>query len=256
MNKISVIIGGVALLIVVGVVGWQFLGKSSSQESQSTTSITTKSDQVSNNTYQFQNPKKSAHFESNTPAHGAILAAPPVNIVIDFNFDLAKPSSISITKDGKEYGVSETIIDINKLTLRKNFDYLAPDGIYTVNYKACWPDGSCHDGSFQFAIVRSEADNFMDMRNQDTVTINLANITFNPRNVRISKGAQVVWTNSDDTVHYINTDSHPAHTYYKEQNSQALNKGDTYSLVFDAIGAYPYHCSAHAVNMTGMIIVE
>lgn len=185
-----------------------------------------------------------------------ILGAPPVNIVIDFNFDLAKPSSISITKDGTEYGQGDTTIDTNKLVLRRAFDPVAPDGTYTVNYKACWPDASCHDGSFQFAIMRNEADKAIDMRNKDTVNVDLANIAFAPKDIRISKGTKVVWTNSDDTVHYVNTDSHPAHTYYIDQNSKALNKGDTFSLTFDTAGAYPYHCSAHADTMTATIVVE
>src|SRR3990167_1793893 len=40
----------------------------------------------------FSNPKKSAHYESNTPEHGSTLAGVPINVVINFNFDLAVPS--------------------------------------------------------------------------------------------------------------------------------------------------------------------
>jgi hypothetical protein len=25
-------------------------------------------------------------------------------------------------------------------------------GLYLVKYTACWPDGSCHDGQFAFAV--------------------------------------------------------------------------------------------------------
>ena len=242
----------IAILAIGGFFLYSEQSKTTSQSpSQSTNGNTSQAQGI-----QFENPKKAAHYESNTPAHGAVLGAPPINVVIDFNFDLAKPSSISITKDGTEVGLGETTIDTNKLALRRNVDPTASDGTYTVNYKACWPDGSCHDGSFQFAIMRSEAEKAVDMRNQTTVDIDLANIAFSPKDIRISKGTKIVWTNSDDAVHYINTDSHPAHTYYKDQNSKALNKGDTFSLTFDTPGAYPYHCSAHADSMTGTIIVE
>lgn len=255
MNKIILLVGGIVLLTIVSLVAWKTLGQKSSSDTQNFSQISDNSRTLNNNS-QFQNPKKSAHYESNTPAHGVILGAPPVNVVIDFNFDLANPSSLSITKDGKEYAQGEITIDTNKLALRRNFDPAAPDGTYKVNYKACWPDGSCHDGNFQFALMRSEANKATDMKNKDTVTIDLTNSAFSPKDVRINKGTKVVWTNNDNTVHYVNTDSHPTHTYYKDQNSKALNKGDTFSLTFDTPGIYPYHCSAHADTMTGTIIVE
>lgn len=204
----------------------------------------------------FQNPKKSAHYESNTPEHGSTLAQVPVNVVINFNFDLAKPSNISITKDGKEYGIGETTIDTNKLTLRRNVAQGAPNGIYTVNYKACWPDGSCHEGSFQFAIDRSKTAEYVNMTNQSAVTIDMIDITFVPRNIKISKGTKVTWTNSNSVSHYVNTDSHPAHTYLLDQNSKELKPGDSYTYTFVSSGIYPYHCSAHAEQMVGQILVE
>ena len=205
----------------------------------------------------FKNPKKSAHYESNTPAHGSILAAPPKNIVIDFNFDLALNSSISITgADGIEYGTGDTVVDKNKLALRRLMSYDSPDGVYTVSYNACWPDASCHKGNFQFVIDRSLADNYLDSRNKPAVEIKLSDIAFKPAQVRISPGTQITWINDEDVIHYINTDAHPSHTYYPAQNSMALAKGEKFSLVFDEAGIYPYHCSAHASNMIGSIIVE
>src|SRR3990172_9806619 len=108
----------------------------------------------------FSNPKKSAHYESNTPEHGSTLAGVPINVVINFNFDLAAPSEIKIEKDGKDYGVGKTVIDDNKLSMRKDMDSNSPDGFYTVNYNACWPDKSCHDGNFQFAIDRNQESSF------------------------------------------------------------------------------------------------
>ena len=200
--------------------------------------------------------KKSAHYESNTPAHGSVLAGVPVNVVIDFNFDLAEGSSISIKAGDKEYGAGETVIDSNKLAMRRDMDVNAPDGLYTVNYIACWPDGSCHDGHFQFNIDRTKGDAYEDLRNKNEVTVKLSEISFKPRNIRISRGTKVNWVNEDEVIHYVNTDAHPSHTYYPEQNSRALKKGDTFSITFDKAGAYPYHCSAHARVMTGTIIVE
>ncbi|OGH03188.1 MAG: hypothetical protein A2798_00665 [Candidatus Levybacteria bacterium RIFCSPHIGHO2_01_FULL_37_17] len=94
------------------------------------------------------------------------------------------------------------------------------------------------------------------MTGQKEVTIKLSNIMFDPKDIKISKGTKVTWVNDESIEHYVNTDSHPAHTYYLEQNSKALGKGDSYSLTFDTAGIYPYHCSAHADTMIGSILVE
>jgi plastocyanin len=204
---------------------------------------------------EFSTPKKSPHWESNTPEHGAILAAVPINVVIDFNFDLGPGSEISIMSNGKEYATGETIIDENKLAMRRNVDPEAPDGLYRVAYEACWPDGSCHDGHFEFAIDRSKANEYDDLRGKHEVTVTTKGIAFVPQHILISKGTRITWTNEDNVTHYVNTDSHPAHTYYLEMNSKALNKGDTYSIVLDMPGVYLYHCSAHT-NMKGSIIVD
>lgn len=205
---------------------------------------------------QFSTPKKSAHFESSTPEHGSILAGVPVNVVIDFNFDVAKLSSISISRAGKEYGVGETSIDTNRLSMRRKMKPDADEGIYDVNYKACWPDGSCHDGNFQFAIVGSQLKAYQDILGKKEVTIQLSGIAFKPEYLRLTRGTKVTWVNNDSVEHYINTDAHPAHTYVPAMNSKALKKGDSYSYTFDQAGIYPYHCSAHASTMVGAIFVD
>ena len=152
--------------------------------------------------------------------------------------------------------MGEATIDDNKLALRQSMDQTAPDGIYTVSYKACWPDGSCDEGSFQFAIDRAQSANFVDMTGQSAVTIDMKDIAFVPQNVKISKGTRVTWTNSDSVSHYVNTDSHPAHTYQLDQNSKEIKPGDSHTYTFDAPSIYPYHCSAHADTMTANILVE
>jgi plastocyanin len=207
--------------------------------------------------FTFETPKKSAHYESNTPAHESVLAAVPINVVIDVNFDLAPPSVISIMKDGQEWGVGETIIDDGNLAMRRNIDPNAPDGLYTVTYNACWPDGSCHDGHFQFGVDSALSADFTDMTGQSAVAIEMMQISFQPQKIIIDAGTTVTWTNMDAGVeHFVNTNSHPAHTYYPDQNSRGLVQGDSFSVVFGMPGSYPYHCSAHAETMTGEIVVR
>lgn len=260
--KYFLIAVALVLLVVAGYLTWN--SQSSSQPTNLNQSVATNQpvstqSGTSNQPVGFSNPKKSAHYETNTPNHGATLAAVPINVVIDFNFDLAKPSAMKIIKNGVgglDYGLGETVIDPNKLSMRRQMDSTAPDDIYTVFYDACWPDGSCHDGNFQFAIDRSQAASYSDMTGKKEVTIRLSQNQFSPQNIKVSKGTKIIWINDDAAEHYINADSHPAHTYHLAQNSKALKKGEQFSLVFDKVGVYPYHCSAHADSMTGSLIVE
>lgn len=253
MKKYLPIVAIIVILAVAGVLVWSF--KAKKQPSEITGGGQTQTSQTSGQ-FTFTNPKKSAHYESNTPTHGAVLASVPTNVVIDFNFDLAPPSEIKIKKEGQHYGVGKTIIDDNKLAMRLNMDPNAPDGLYTVNYNACWPDGSCHNGNFQFAIDRTKSGEFEDLTGQSEATIKLSQIMFEPQNIKISKGTKVIWVNNDSVEHYINTDPHPSHTYFPDQNSKALKNGEIFSLTFETSGIYPYHCSAHAQTMTGSILVE
>jgi plastocyanin len=204
----------------------------------------------------FGIPKKSAHYESNTPPHGGILAGVPVNVVIDFNFDLGPGSVIRILNNGVDYGTGNTLIDANRLAMRRMMNPDAPDGVYTVDYDACWPDGSCHDGNFQFAIMRSRASDYTDLRGMSSVNVTMRDLSFIPSDIRIDRGATVTWINEEGVEHYVNTDSHPYHTYYLPMNSRALKKGDAFTLRFDTPGIYPYHCSAHAEVMFGSVLVE
>lgn len=261
MNKIVGIAVAVVLLLLASVFVLSSRQNPAQKSTTQETETVTPQASGENNTG-FANPKKAAHFESNTPEHGDTLAGVPINVVINFNFDLVKPSSIIISpwNKGREIfidkGVGETIIDSNKLSMRRKMNSDSLDDLYTVNYKACWADGSCHDGNFQFVIDRKLAQEFVDMTGKKEVTIDLKDIAFNPKNIKISKGTKVTWVNQDSAEHTVNTDSHPAHTYYLSQNSRTLKKGDSYSVSFTEAGIYPYHCTPHAASMKGSVLVE
>src|SRR5687767_13578588 len=116
MNKYLLLLGVLIIAAIVFLI-WQTQLSSKTPTTQVIPTTTQQQTQETESTQsvQFNIPKKSAHYETNTPNHGATLAGVPFNIVIDFNFDLAKPSEIKILKDGRDYGVGETIIDNNKL---------------------------------------------------------------------------------------------------------------------------------------------
>jgi plastocyanin len=201
--------------------------------------------------------KKTPHFLDSTPLHGEVYAAQPINVTINFDFDLAKPSSISVTSaNNTEWTSGSVKIEDNKTALKKDLKQGMADGDYLASYKACWPDGSCHDGSFSFKIDSSKRSDYQDKRGQKEVQIDLKEISFVPEKTIISPGTKVAWLNADSVEHFVNTETHPEHTYFPEQNSRGLEKKDSFSTTFEVPGQYNYHCSAHADQMMGSIIVS
>lgn len=116
------------------------------------TEPTTQPEEEAQPDFAFAQPKKSAHYVSNTPEHGSILGEVPSEVVINFDFDLAENSTISVTKDGQEYGTGAVSFAADKLSMRRAISGGVSGGLYTIKYNACWPDGSCHDGQFQFGV--------------------------------------------------------------------------------------------------------
>ena len=252
-NVGKLVIPGIVLstLLVIGSVFMLTQGKTS--PSTMTSPIATNSSPVGSG-FTFSVQKKSLHFVTSTPSHGSILAASPINIVIDFNFDLGSKSIIKVTRDGASFTEGSTTIDSSKLTLRQALKADLPDGLYQVTYDACWPDNTCHDGAFQFAVDRSKAAGYQDETGKSEVTVQMKDISFKPLSLKISRGTKVTWVNDDSVGHYVNTDSHPAHSYFEAQNSRLIDPGKRYTVSFDKAGVFPYHCSAHT-SMTAQIIV-
>src|SRR3989338_7843519 len=108
-----------AAVIVVLLIGAVYFVFFKTGKSPSTFSDSKEEETSSTQSASFGIEKKSAHYESNTPTHGAILAGVPQNVVVNFNFDLAAPSEIKIEKEGMDYGVGQVIIDENKLAMRR-----------------------------------------------------------------------------------------------------------------------------------------
>ncbi len=198
------------------------------------------------------------HIQDTTPHHSDKYPVAPIAIVINSDLDMtsAEITVVLASDEASEFTRSDTTVDESKLAARVALDTSAPDGEYVVSYKNCFIDTSCTQGKFYFKIDRTPLSNFEDQRDKAEIKVDLKDILFAPKNIRISSGTKVVWTNSDAIEHFVNTESHPYHTYFEQQNSRGLAMGQKFETVFDEPGAYPYHCSAHADVMTGMIVVE
>ena len=108
----------------------------------------------SGTSYQFSTPIKAAHWMSNMPSSGDVLSSVPSQVKIEADFNMGPGNFISISKDGKEYGLGDTVLSSDKLSVTRRMDTNAPNGLYTVDYELCWPDGTCHLGQYQFAIQK------------------------------------------------------------------------------------------------------
>lgn len=81
-----------------------------------------------------------------------------------------------------------------------------------------------------------------------TDKVAIQNMAFGPAVISVKKGTKVTWTNQDSTSHTVTSDSGTT------MNSQSLSNGDTYSVTFDTVGTFTYHCKFHS-NMTGTVTV-
>lgn len=200
---------------------------------------------------------RAQNFVDSTPQHDETYAAAPVNITVNFNLDIVPGSKISVLDANRlEWAEGEVLIEGTNTILKRGLRAGMPDGNYMVNYTACRADGTCSDGQFKFSIDSSKLSEYQDLRGQSTVTIKMRDVKFDASRNIISPATKVTWINEDSFGHYVNTETHPQHTYFPTQNSREIKSGETFETIFETVGQYNYHCSAHWPGMVGSIIVS
>jgi plastocyanin len=78
--------------------------------------------------------------------------------------------------------------------------------------------------------------------------ITLENYAFEPAELHVSPGEEVVFKNEDDVNHTVTADD-------ASFDSGALAPGESYTYTFDSPGECGFHCEYHP-NMVGRIVVE
>jgi plastocyanin len=76
----------------------------------------------------------------------------------------------------------------------------------------------------------------------------LENFSFEPQELHVRPGEEVVFRNEDDVNHTVTADD-------ASFDSGAMAPNDTYTYTFDSPGDCSYHCEYHP-NMTGRIVIE
>lgn len=197
------------------------------------------------------------NFVDSTPQHDETYAAAPVNITVNFNLDIVPGSKISVLDANRlEWAEGEVLIEGTNTILKRGLRPGMPDGNYMVNYTACRAGGTCSDGQFKFSIDSTKLSEYQDLRGQSAVTIKMREVKFEAARIIISPATKVTWINEDSFGHYVNTETHPQHTYFPSQNSREIKGDETFETIFETAGQYNYHCSTHWPGMVGSIIVS
>ena len=76
--------------------------------------------------------------------------------------------------------------------------------------------------------------------------VEIKNFAFNPSEITISKGDEVIWINKDTLVHTVSADD--------DSFSYKMIAGQYATHRFNATGEFSYHCAIHP-SMKGTVIV-
>jgi len=77
----------------------------------------------------------------------------------------------------------------------------------------------------------------------------IQDFAFKPGKITVKKGTKVTWTNKDTVQHTVTPDDEGAF-----EGSELLAKDASYSVTFDEVGSFAYHCKPHP-QMTGTVEV-
>jgi plastocyanin len=72
---------------------------------------------------------------------------------------------------------------------------------------------------------------------------------FNPKQITVSVGTTVTWTNKESTLHTVTSNA----TLF---NSGKMDNGNSFKYQFNAKGVFDYRCNFHTPTMVGTVIVQ
>jgi plastocyanin len=83
-------------------------------------------------------------------------------------------------------------------------------------------------------------------------SVEISGSAYSPAKITVKKGTTVTWTNRDSLQHDISPDN-PSDEF---KQSELLNRGETYSVTFNTVGTFTYHCTPHPFMMGSVEVVE
>jgi amicyanin len=85
-----------------------------------------------------------------------------------------------------------------------------------------------------------------------TDKIEIKDFTYSPATITVKKGTTVTWTNEDSTRHNVAPDDETADF----KASELLAKGESYSVTFNTVGTFAYHCTPHPFMKATVVVTE
>jgi plastocyanin len=119
-----------------------------------------------------------------------------------------------------------------------------PAGLYKVE---CLVPGHDDLGMEGFLEVREDAPLVRSGGNASPDAVSIANFAFDPAELEVAAGTEVIWTNDDQAPHTVTADG-------GEFDSGTLEPGDSFSVAVEGNGPVTYACMIHP-DMTGTIVV-
>jgi plastocyanin len=96
-----------------------------------------------------------------------------------------------------------------------------------------------------------------DLTGHDTVTVTIRDNVFEPRNILVSVGTEIVWVNEGNNQHNVTPGIDGSFEGIEGEELEA-GTGSRPARTFDVAGELPYYCSFHGtatVGQTGFISV-
>ncbi|HET8822446.1 MAG TPA: plastocyanin/azurin family copper-binding protein [Thermoleophilaceae bacterium] len=85
--------------------------------------------------------------------------------------------------------------------------------------------------------------------------VSMESIQFNPKDLSVSAGETITFTNNEAVPHDVHKSSGPGEDFASGP-SGGMEEGDTFELTLDQPGEYEYVCDVHAPGMSGTITVK
>ena len=84
-----------------------------------------------------------------------------------------------------------------------------------------------------------------------TATAEIVDIDYEPRDITVSKGTTITWTNTGSLPHTVTKEGGPGVDF----DSGTIEPNGTFEQRFDSPGIVAYHCTIHS-NQRGNVTVE
>ena len=84
--------------------------------------------------------------------------------------------------------------------------------------------------------------------NAPTIDVNIAKFAYGPKEITITPGTKIIWTNRDETPHTVTSND-------KSFASKGLDTDDQFEHTFASEGDFNYICTVHPF-MTGVVHVR